>query len=317
MQVHFTCCPAFVATRDRQSASTGGLPAAADFRAIQAAGFDRIALHGAEGLEAFEWASAALAATHRLEVILPCRPSAASPTASVRRIAALAGRADGRLALFAEPERLADGKRTHQAMLGRLDEYLKLLDQLWLNDRPIDHEGEHYRLHRAFIGDRLGGAAPAIHMGGVTGTALQVAGRHADVFHLPPGRLDEAASLVARVGEAATARGRRGKLRFAMPVDASRFFGDDGAGRHRSSLSLRSEAQRLASVLACYRDLGIGEFVVGGLESPYAIEAFGLHLLPELRTSIQGENRSSDARAAGAPHATSGAPVQTAYTISG
>ena len=38
-----------------------------------------------------------------------------------------------------------------------------------------------------------------IRMGGQSGTALKVAGRHADVFELTPGTLDEIRQLMERV----------------------------------------------------------------------------------------------------------------------
>lgn len=291
MQVRFTYSVLSPAASGPGTAAASGLPRTpADFRAIEAAGFDGIFLPGAsDGLETFRQASAALDATDRLGVVLPCHPSTASPTASVRRIAALSGRADGRLALFAEPQHPPNGRATHQALLRRLDEYLRLFDQLWLNDRPIDHEGEHYRLQRAFIGARPSGPGPQMHMSGVSGTALQVAGRHADVFHLPPGRLDEAAALIGRVREAASLRGRTRKLRFAIPVDASRLLGGRQAGTRPTSLSRESETQRLSSILACYRDLGVGEFIISGFEDNRSIEAFGQYLLPALRASTRTE----------------------------
>jgi alkanesulfonate monooxygenase len=289
LQVRFTYSAPSGRNRIAGQAAFPVAPKPAEVRVIEAAGFDRIVLPDAlDGLDAFRQASAVLDATDRLGVILPCSPSTGSPTASVRRIASLAGRAEGRLAMFAEARHSPDDRTTHEASFRRLDEYLRLFDQLWLNERPIDHEGEHYRLQRAHIGARPG-PRPEMHMGGVSGTALQVAGRHADIFHLAQGRLDETAVLIGRAREAASMRGRSGKLRFAIQVDASCLSGSQQAGMRATGLSLGSETQRLISVLACYRDLGVREFVVGGLGASHAIEAFGQSVAPALRAPARLE----------------------------
>lgn len=280
MQFRFTYSH-FQAPRERTGSgiASSRLGGCADFREIEAAGFDGILLDAASGgPDAERLVATALDCTAGLAVTLAHRPGAVSPVAFARRLALLASRGSGRLDLFVEPGHPRDGSPSHQASLERLDEYLTLLRRLWLNERPIDHEGKHYSLHRAFMGNRPEGAMPQLRMSGISGTALQVAGRHADVFHLPAGRPEDVTSLVGRLREAASARGRSGKLRFAMPIDMSRLAG----GRQSAAISLSSESQRLSGVLASYAHLGIDEFVFTGLDDR---AAFGAHVLPALRST--------------------------------
>lgn len=292
MQIRFTYSHVRAYGHLKAVGSEAGPPASsADFRRIEAAGFDGIILDGgADDPEASEQAKTALDSTERLAVILPYRPASTSPAASARRFAALAGRANGRFSLLVEPGHPRDGSASHQASLERVDEYLTLLDRLWLNERPIDHEGEHYRLHRAFVGHKPGAPVPQIRLRGNSGTALQVAGRHADVFHLPTDRPADAVSLVSRVREAASMRGRSVKLQFAIPFDTSRTFGSRPTSGYAATLSFQSEVQRLASILASYRDAGAQEFVVTGLGAQGSVEAFGFHVLPVLKTLLQTED---------------------------
>lgn len=272
----------------------------AAFRSIEAAGFDQVLLDGAgDGLEARTLAAAALESTERLVVALPHCPGDVSPVIFARQFADLAARGDGRLSLFMEAGQRQAGSLNHEAALARVDEYLTLLDQLWLNDWPIDHEGRYYCLRRAFIG--AAGPRPQVRLGGVSGTALKVAGRHADMFHLPPGTSDETLQRIGRVREAASARGRSGKIGFAMPVSASGLVdaGDSRTATPRH-IGFPSEIQRLAGILTSYGDLGIGEVVITGLRGQASIEAFGTRLLRPLRNALEQEQRPASERIAAA-----------------
>ncbi|TIV58995.1 MAG: LLM class flavin-dependent oxidoreductase, partial [Mesorhizobium sp.] len=92
----------------------------------------------------------------------------------------------------------------HSVVWQRIDEYLVLLKRLWSNDEPFDHEGAFYSVRGGYV-PRKGphGADLTIRLGGQSGTALKVAGRHADVFELAAGSPDEVARLMQRVRSAA------------------------------------------------------------------------------------------------------------------
>ena len=92
----------------------------------------------------------------------------------------------------------------------------------------------------------------AIRMGGVSGVALDVAGRHATVFELTPGAPEEIRDLIERVEAAAARYGRAGKIRFALPVllapSGSRPATSDSPSG-RSAFPAASEGSRSAARL--------------------------------------------------------------------
>jgi alkanesulfonate monooxygenase len=107
------------------------------------------------------------------------------PVVASRQIAALDRFADGRLSLrfLFGPDGHASEEAEqidHVEALRQTDEYLVLLKRLWSNDLPFDHEGPCYSISGGFV-DRKGPQAAdiPIRMGGVSGIALDVAGRHA------------------------------------------------------------------------------------------------------------------------------------------
>ncbi|TIL79772.1 MAG: LLM class flavin-dependent oxidoreductase, partial [Mesorhizobium sp.] len=106
------------------------------------------------------------------------------------------------------------------------------------------------------------GADVTIRLGGQSGTALRVAGRHADVFELSAGSPDEVSQLIERVRAAAAEHGRAGKLRFALPV-RMRSQKDEGVADHKAVEVSGSPAEIALSLLP-YAGLGIHEFMIGG-----------------------------------------------------
>ncbi|RUX91651.1 LLM class flavin-dependent oxidoreductase, partial [Mesorhizobium sp. M7D.F.Ca.US.004.01.2.1] len=175
------------------------------------------------------------------------------------------------------------------------DEYLVLLKRLWSNDRPFDHEGAFYSIKGGYV-PRKGphGADLIIRMGGQSGTALKVAGRHADVFELVPGSIDEVRQLMERVRGAAAEHGRAGKLRFALPV---RIHQGASATGHKAVDLSGPPAQAALSLLA-YTALGIDEFMIVGVDTPREIATVGRETIALLRNSLA--RRETDAFQPGA-----------------
>ncbi|TJW61209.1 MAG: LLM class flavin-dependent oxidoreductase, partial [Mesorhizobium sp.] len=99
------------------------------------------------------------------------------------------------------------------------------------------------------------GAGLTIRMGGQSGTALRVAGRHADVFELAPGSLGEIRQLMERVRSAAAEHGRAGKLRFALPI---RIRSEDNASCQKA-VEIAGPPAQVALSLLPYAALGIQE----------------------------------------------------------
>jgi len=200
-----------------------------------------------------------------LDVILTHWADVMSPVIAASDFAALDRMTGGRLSLrILTGDTEADG---HLRAWQRTDEYLTLLKRLWCNDHPIDHEGPFYSLKRALVADKgLRGHDIPIRMSGLTGTAIDIAARHATVFELPQTTPDGAASLIDRVLAAAARYGRSGKITFA-----ARLHADDGWSSGRSQW------------LPAYLSAGVTEFMVSGLHDAAALERFGADIIAPLR----------------------------------
>lgn len=200
------------------------------------------------------------------------------PVVASRQIAALDRLADGRLSLrflFGPDGHAGEGaeQADQTEALRQTDEYLVLLKRLWSNDLPFDHEGPCYSVSGGFV-ERKGpqGADIPIRMGGVSGIALDVAGRHATVFELMPGTVEEIRDLMRRVETAAARYGRSGKIRFALPVLFA--AGQSGHPTHPGAVAVSGPPARVAQTLLGYAALGICEFMVSGLDDESAISMF-------------------------------------------
>ncbi|TIX76988.1 MAG: LLM class flavin-dependent oxidoreductase, partial [Mesorhizobium sp.] len=149
----------------------------------------------------------------------------------------------------------------------------------------FDHEGAFYSVRGGYV-PRKGphSAEMAIRMGGQSGTALRVAGRHADVFELAPGSLDEIRQLMERVRSAAAEHGRAHKLRFALPV---RIRSEDNAAVScQKAVEIAGPPAQVALSLLPYAALGIEEFMIVGIDRPREIAMAGRETIALLRNTL-------------------------------
>jgi alkanesulfonate monooxygenase len=268
---------------------------------IEDGGFRKIVVDDSAGLLTnMDLATQVLDRTSSLGVVLTHWAGVVEPTVAARQLASIDRKSGGRLALrmIGEPLRDADAETRpvgHTVIWQRIDEYLVLLKRLWSNDRPFDHEGAFYSIKGGYV-PRKGphGADLIIRMGGQSGTALKVAGRHADVFELAPGSIDEVRRLMERVRGAAAEHGRAGKLRFALPV---RIHQGASASGPKAVDVAGPPAQATLSLLA-YAALGIDEFMIVGVDTPREIATTGRETIALLRNSLA--RRESDAFQPGA-----------------
>ncbi|TIT23023.1 MAG: LLM class flavin-dependent oxidoreductase [Mesorhizobium sp.] len=276
---------------------------------IEDAGFQRIVIDDQAGLLTnMDLAAQTLDRTSSLEVVLTHWAGVIEPTVAARQLAALDARSGGRLSLRMLSEPLSDDDAEarpagHTVVWQRIDEYLVLLKRLWSNDRPFDHEGAFYSVKGGYV-PRKGphGADVTIRMGGQSGTALRVAGRHADVFELAPGSLAEIRQSMERLRGAAAEHGRAGKLRFALPVrirTEDRIRSEDRpAASCQKALELAGPPAQVALSLLSYAALGIEEFMIVGVDRPREIATAGREAIALLRNSLA--RREADAPASGA-----------------
>ncbi|MER8705554.1 LLM class flavin-dependent oxidoreductase [Mesorhizobium sp. M0323] len=258
---------------------------------IEDAGFQRIVIDDQAGLLTnMDLAAQTLDRTSSLEVVLTHWAGVIEPTVAARQFAALDARSGGRLSLRMLSEPLSDDDAEarpagHTVVWQRIDEYLVLLKRLWSNDRPFDHEGTFYSIKGGYV-PRKGphGADVTIRMGGQSGTALRVAGRHADVFELAPGSLAEIHQSMERVRGAAAEHGRAGKLRFALPVRIR--SEDKSAASCQKALELAGPPAQVALSLLSYAALGIKEFMIVGVDRPREIATAGREAIALLRNSL-------------------------------
>ncbi|SDA54026.1 LLM class flavin-dependent oxidoreductase [Mesorhizobium qingshengii] len=256
---------------------------------IEDSGFRKIVVDDSAGLLTnMDLAAQVLDRTSSLEVVLTHWAGVVEPTVAARQLASIDRKSGGRLALRMIGEPLSDDDAEtrpagHKVVWQRIDEYLVLLKRLWSNDRPFDHEGAFYSIKGGYV-PRKGphGADLTIRMGGQSGTALKVAGRHADVFELAEGSIEEVRQLMERVRGAAAEHGRASKLRFALPVRIHRGVFTTG----HKAVDVSGPPAQVALSLLAYAGLGIDEFMLVGVDTPREIATVGRETIALLRNSL-------------------------------
>lgn len=181
------------------------------------AGFDRILVpHHSTSSSAAHTIAYAAGVTERIHFMLAHRPGFVSPTYAARDIASLDQFTGGRLGVHfisggSDYEQRRDGDYLdHDERYARTDEYLHILRQVWTADAPFSHEGKYYRFEDAWS-DVKPAQKPhvPIFFGGASEIALDVAGRHADIYALWGESLDQVRELTQRVRAKAAANGRK------------------------------------------------------------------------------------------------------------
>ena len=255
--------------------------------ALEEAGFSRIVIDDAGGvLTNMDIASQVARLHSSLDVALTHWAGVVEPVVAARQLAALDDACGGSLSI-----RMVAGDvgAAYVAGLKRTDEYLVLLKRLWANDRPFDHEGAAYSLRGAFLA-RKGprGADIPFHMSGLSGTAFWVAGRHATVFELPFAQPGHIRHVIDRVRTAASEAGRVSRVRFALPlsfdVSEAPTLGA-GDGDDLTTAIRDGSPERITLALLPYLEAGVSEFLVRGLATCAAIEAFGERVATIVRNS--------------------------------
>lgn len=195
-------------------------------RAHEYAGFDRVLVaHSSASVDGFQVASYIAAQTDKLGILLAHRPGFVAPTLAARQFATLDHFSDGRLAVHVisggdDTEQQRDGDfLDHGQRYQRTDEYLDVIKQTWSSDGPFDHEGMNYRHKGQNAGVRpVNGKRVPVYFGGSSDAAIEVAGKHADVYALWGESLAQVADTIARVRAAAARHGRADQIRFSLSL---------------------------------------------------------------------------------------------------
>jgi alkanesulfonate monooxygenase len=184
-------------------------------QAHEQAGFDRILIgwysNGADPLQIGTYAAAH---TSRLGLLIAHRPGFQSPTNAARSFATLDQLSAGRAAVHVisggdDADQQRDGDFLDKdARYARTDEYVGILKAIWTSRGPVSHRGEFYRFDgaspdvRTHVQPRI-----PIYFGGASEAAIEVAGKHADVYALWGETKAQVREIIGRVREA-TARHR-------------------------------------------------------------------------------------------------------------
>jgi len=184
-------------------------------RVHEQAGFDRILVgYWSDQPDGFLVTALAGSQTSRIKFLLAHRPGFVSPTLAARKLATLDQLLDGRLAVHiisggSDAEQRRDGDYLNKAQrYARTDEFLDVLQQSLTRSRPYVHQGEYYQAEAAFSAIKPAQPRLPVYFGGSSAEAIEVAGKHADVFALWGEPLAGAAQTVAAV-RASAARHQR------------------------------------------------------------------------------------------------------------
>ena len=186
-------------------------------QAHEQAGFDRILVgYWSDQPDGFLVTALAGQATSRINFLLAHRPGFVAPTLAARKLATLEHLLDGRLAVHVisggnDTEQRKEGDYLdHDQRYARTDEFLEVVRKVWTEHKPFDHAGQYYQAENAFSAIKpIQQPHLPIYFGGSSQAALEVAGKHADVFALWGESLEQTAETIALVREQAARHGRQ------------------------------------------------------------------------------------------------------------
>ncbi|WP_170990187.1 LLM class flavin-dependent oxidoreductase [Aquamicrobium sp. LC103] len=260
---------------------------------VESAGFHSIVIDEFAGLLTNFDLAASMSSVSSLRIVMTHWAGVVAPTVAAKQLAWLDATSGGRLALRMLVDGGIEGGETaagHVAAWQQTDEYLVLLKRLWSNEEPFDHEGPFYSIRGGFVPHKsLRGFEIPIRMGGLSGTALKVAARHADIFELAPGSPAEVHGLIARVRAAAVEYGRAEKIRFALPVRFTQRqrHGAAGTAIATEAVQLPGLSPQAAVSMLAYAEAGVEEFMIVDRWGPEQIERFGREVAPLVKNSLR------------------------------
>ena len=225
-------------------------------QAAEAGGFDKLLVgYFSDAPDGFLVAAAAAAHTDRIGFLVAHRPGFVAPTLAARKFATLDQITGGRAAIHVisggdDTDQLRDGDTLNKdARYARTDEYVHILKRIWTEQGPIDHEGTYYRFKGASTAVRcVQQPRIPIYVGGASDAAIEVAGKHADVYALWGETQAQVRDLTARVGAAAARHGR--SLRFSLSLRPILAATEDAAWQRAEQIKQRIAALRAKAGLA-------------------------------------------------------------------
>lgn len=193
-------------------------------RVHEEGGFDRalVAFHSTSP-ESILVAAHAASVTKNLNVMIAHRPGFTQPTLAARQFATLDQLTRGRVGVHIitggdDAEQRQDGDfLTKDERYERTDEYLDVVRKVWESDKPFDHHGKYYRFERAFSTVKSWQRPHIpVYFGGASNAAIEVAGKHADIYALWGETHEQVRDLIGRVRAAAAKHGRSPRFSLSL-----------------------------------------------------------------------------------------------------
>lgn len=188
-------------------------------------GFDRILVpyHSVDADTVLVGSYAAFA-TQRIGLMLAHRPGFVSPGVAARAFATLDQLTGGRVAIHVisggdDREQQRDGDfLSHDERYARTDEYAGLLRRIWTSKTPFDHDGHYYHLKGCFAEVKpVQKPCIPVYFGGSSDAAIEVAGKHADIYALWGETHAQVRETISRVRDSVARHGRDPRaVRFSL-----------------------------------------------------------------------------------------------------
>jgi alkanesulfonate monooxygenase len=238
-----------------------------------------------------------------LGVTLAHRAGEWSPEEAAEQFGLLDQLTSGRLAISVQPPANALFEEKHDArasVLSSFDEYLTLLKRLWAAGEPFDFEGAHHRVTDAHVASKpFNRSHVPLILAGAAGT---VAVKHADVVRIDAAPIPRLRRNVAELRTEAANFGRSDRVGFQVEVrpivGETREAAWQSAAVQASSdlaretaIRLVGTAEQVAVQFIALVDLGIGNFLVRGLQEEGQLAIFGSEVAPLVRNAAARQTR--------------------------
>lgn len=216
--------------------------------------FDRVLIpFGSNTPESQIVAAHAAAITTKLGFLVAHRPGFTQPTLAARQLATLDQLSGGRVAVHiitggADEEMARDGdvNTIKSERYARTDEYLTVLKQELSATQPFDHKGRFYEVRQGFSAIKPSNLP--IFFGGTSPEAIDVAGRHAEVYATWGETLEATREVIQRVRASAARYGRSPGFSLSLrPIIAAT---EEAAWKRADEIAEQVRANREAAGLA-------------------------------------------------------------------
>lgn len=214
-------------------------------QAHEAAGFDRVLVaHHSSNPDGILLAAYAAAQTRTLKFMIAHRPGFIAPTYAARLFATFDQLTNGRAGIHIitggnDAEQRQDGDfLDHAARYERTDEWLEIVRRTWTSETPFDFTGKHFQVEQGFSKIKpVQQPHLPIFFGGASDAAVEVAGRHADVYALWGEPVEDVRAMIVRVRASATKAGRDpAALKFSLSLRPVLADTEDAAWRRADTI---------------------------------------------------------------------------------